>query len=306
MNLREWALPVYTILVQLATGALLVLWLVRAANLRRYPAHEIDGLIGRPLLIVFSTVLVAIVGSHFHLSRPVFSFLAIANVSNSWLSREVLFTVLLVATVGALTAEHWLGSRRPRVIGALGWLALAWGSGVVLSMAYIYLLRTQAPWDSLLTVASFFTTTLLLGVMTMAVLFVMDLKFASLVETQDQQARRRMVQGALPWLAAGAVLLTVVTVGINLRQIQLMRQGDELAQISLSLLRELYQPLFELRLGASVAGAAWLVITLLVMRRRRQAATEAISAIYIACLLVLVGEILGRFLFYATHVRVGV
>lgn len=306
MNLREWALPVYTILIQLATGALLVLWLIRAANSRRYAAEEIDRLMGRPLLVIFSTLLVAIVGSHFHLSRPFLSFLAIANARTSWLSREVLFTILLALTVALLVAEHWLGPRRPRVQGALGWLALVWGSGVVLSMAYIYLLRTQAPWDSALTVASFYATTLLLGIMTVAVLLVMDLKFAGLVEAHDLQPRRQMVQGALPWLAAGAVLLTAAIVAINLHQIDFMRQGDELAQISLSLLRVLYRPLFEIRLGASVAGVAWLLVTLLAMRVRRQSAVDALAAIYVACLLVFVGEILGRFLFYATHVRVGI
>jgi DMSO reductase anchor subunit len=28
--------------------------------------------------------------------------------------------------------------------------------------------------------------------------------------------------------------------------------------------------------------------------------------VYLSCLLILVGEIIGRFLFYATHIRVGI
>jgi len=33
MNVREWALPIYTILMQLAAGSLLFLWILRAVKL---------------------------------------------------------------------------------------------------------------------------------------------------------------------------------------------------------------------------------------------------------------------------------
>ena len=36
MNLREWALPVYTILMQLAVGALFSLWVIRALSSAKY------------------------------------------------------------------------------------------------------------------------------------------------------------------------------------------------------------------------------------------------------------------------------
>ena len=42
MNLREWALPVYTILMQLAIGALLSLWIIRTLNSSKYGKEKID------------------------------------------------------------------------------------------------------------------------------------------------------------------------------------------------------------------------------------------------------------------------
>ena len=93
MNVREWALPVYTILMQLAVGAMLGLWIIRAVAIRQYGRSTIDHIIRIPVLAVFLTVVVAIVGSHFHLSQPLFSLLATLNLRSSWLSREILFTI---------------------------------------------------------------------------------------------------------------------------------------------------------------------------------------------------------------------
>ena len=36
MNIREWTLPVYTILTQLAAGALFVLWVIRTLSNSKY------------------------------------------------------------------------------------------------------------------------------------------------------------------------------------------------------------------------------------------------------------------------------
>jgi hypothetical protein len=42
------------------------------------------------------------------------------------------------------------------------------------------------------------------------------------------------------------------------------------------------------------------------MLKKSKALTELVTPVYLACLLAMVAEILGRFLFYATHVRLGV
>jgi len=94
MNVREWALPVYTILIQLAVGAVFVLWVIRAYALRKFNPGEIDRITRNPILVIFFTVFVAMVGSHFHLSKPFHSFFAVRNFATSWLSREVFFTMI--------------------------------------------------------------------------------------------------------------------------------------------------------------------------------------------------------------------
>ena len=66
MNLREWALPGYTILIQLATGMFFVLWIIRTFSRTEENEKDLDELAKIPILIIFFTILIAIIGSHFH------------------------------------------------------------------------------------------------------------------------------------------------------------------------------------------------------------------------------------------------
>ena len=74
MNLREWALPVYTVLIQMAVGTLLCLWILRFFGRQKYGEEVIDRVIRNPLLIILSTIALGMLGAHFHLSRPYHSW----------------------------------------------------------------------------------------------------------------------------------------------------------------------------------------------------------------------------------------
>jgi DMSO reductase anchor subunit len=60
-----------------------------------------------------------------------------------------------------------------------------------------------------------------------------------------------------------------------------------------------------LRLASLLAGVGWLAVTVTRVIRKSKSPGEILTPVYVSCLLVLVGETLGRFMFYATHVRVG-
>ncbi len=306
MNLREWALPVYTILAQMGTGALFTLWLIRAFNAPKIGNAEMDRMVVRPVAAIWLTILVAILGSHMHLSVPLLSFLALRNVDSSWLSREVLFTTMLFFCLTALAAVEWQCTGRTAAKTALGWAGVTFGTLGIFCMAEIYLLPAQPAWNTPLTTASFYATALQLGIMEVAVLLVMDLKFTEMREPEAQSGRREVVRRAFVWLAAGTALMTMVVVLLNYAQIARLQDGSELAHLSLDLLLGLYRPLFIIRIGLTLAGAALLLLTVASMRRGKKAIADLMMPTYISCLMVLVGEILGRFLFYATHIRVGI
>jgi anaerobic dimethyl sulfoxide reductase subunit C len=306
MNVREWALPVYTILMQLTVGGLVVLWVLRHLAGSKFSPNEIDRIISNPILVIAFTTMVAMGGAHFHLSKPFHSFLAVSNFKSSWLSREIVFNLLFfLSTMGLLYLAYFQTHRR-KLITAIGWLAILFGVTLIYCMARIYLIPTQAAWNSNTVIISFYATALTLGGMTIATLMVLDLKFAEIKKAADVELRTQIIRYSLAGLTGVTVVLVVLSVAIIYIQTRLLAQGDLIARTSLSLLLELYLPLFILRLIFLVYATASLVYATVRMYRLHITPQYMMSPVYISCLLILVGEIIGRFLFYATHIRVGV
>ncbi|MCZ7673043.1 MAG: dimethyl sulfoxide reductase anchor subunit [Chloroflexi bacterium] len=305
MNVREWALPVYTILMQLAVGTLLSLWLIRTMTVRQHGQTIADHIVRFPVLAILLTILTAIVGSHFHLSRPYFSLLAMLNFRSSWLSREIVFTLSFFLAVVALSYLQWFTQGHFLLKRVLGWLGIAVGCLSVYSMSKIYLLPTHSSWNSPLTVVIFLLSALILGVTAVAVLLVMDLKVAEVAGKEETAVRRQIIQHSFVWLAGIAGITAVVILALNLILIAQLSQGDASAQTSLMLLLGLYQPLFSLRFIALFTGVSLFGLTAFHLYQNRRGQYDITRPIYLTCLFILIAEIMGRFLFYATHVRLG-
>ncbi len=307
MNLREWALPVYTILTQLATGSLLCLWLIRSFYRSRIPGDQIDKIFRNPLLILFSTVVFGVIGAHFHLSRPIFSLFAVLNVKTSWLSREIVFTILLFLLLGALVAIHWYLPGYHRLKTTLGWGTVLAGLVTVYCMSQIYLLPTQKTWDSPLTILIYIASMLVMGPPSVLVIQLMDLNFSKSQLAVELENYRQIFKQSASWLIgitliAGAAVLTLgVYQNLALQQVQ-----DPSTRVSLQLLFDIYQPLLFFRYGLLLVAAVILLIWQRRIARGKASLDVLIGPGYIACLMILVSEIMGRFLFYATHVRVGI
>jgi anaerobic dimethyl sulfoxide reductase subunit C len=306
MNVREWALPVYTILMQMAVGGLLVLWVIRWLASSKFTKEELDRMIQNPILVICVTCFLAMIGSHFHLSKPFHSFLALLNIQTSWLSREILFTILFFLTTAGLWYLSHYKTHHQRNITSLGWMGILFGLSVVYCMANIYILPTQEVWNSLSMVFSFYTTTLLLGGMMIACLMMLDLKFAEIQNSKDVEIHARLIHYSfkgLSFLTLGSVLLDI---GITLFQINMLREGDVTAQSSLSLLLELYLPLVILRGILLIYASISLVYFVNRMYRQNSPPQGIMMPVYLSSLFIFIGEIAGRFLFYAIHVRVGI
>lgn len=306
MNLREWALPVYTTMMQMAFGAMFALWIVRAFAVRKTGRDHVDRVMDNPILIIFLTVLVAMIGSHFHLSKPYQSFLAVLNFRNSWLSREVVFTLIIFILLVWLlylqltTLGHW------RLKSFIGWLAISFFAVNTYAMSQIYVLPTQAVWDTPATTLSFFGTAFLLGGIALVSILIMDLKYSELRALYKIEVQAQIVQNALPILGLTAVLMSLVVIGENLYQLYSLSNNDvQTAKVSLNLLLQLYPALFGMRLLATLLGVLLMVLSIYWFKRARKSVSELFVPTYLSCLLVMVGEFLGRFLFYATHIRLG-
>lgn len=306
MNVREWALPVYTILMQLAVGAFIVLWLIRHLAGPKFSAQEIDRIISNPILVIAFTAVVAMGGAHFHLSKPFHSFLAVFNFKTSWLSREIVFTVLFFLTTMSVVYLTYFQAHRRRLITGLGWLAILFGITLIYCMARIYLIPTQVAWNSTSVIVSFYVTSLMLGGMTIASLLMLDLKFSEIKNADDVELRIQVIRHSCSGLTALNVVLVAASLVITYIQIELLAQGDLIARTSLNLLFGLYLPLFLLRLAFLIYASGSLVFAVVRMYRRHSIPQSLMMPVYLSTLMILVGEIIGRFLFYATHIRVGI
>jgi len=307
MNLREWALPFYTILVQLGLGTLIALWLTRTFAAIKYGHERVDHIIDNSLLVVFITIGTGMLGAHSHLSKPLHSILAILNLRSSWLSREIVFNSLFFVFTAVLLYLQLSGKGSWRMKTAMGWIAILFGIGNVYCMARIYILPTQAAWNTPITILSFFTTALLLGVMALASLLIMDLRYSELRQLPKAELQARMIQNSLSWMAAAAGVLAVAIIAQQIYLLASLSQSSlGSAQISVQLLAKLYPVLFGMRLGTMIIGVVSLGLVVIWQARNHKGISDLLVPTYLTCLLVMVGEILGRFLFYATHVRLGI
>lgn len=306
MNVREWALPVYTILMQLATGGFFFLWLVRLINPTNESNEKLENFCVNPAFVILITIMAAMIGSHFHLSRPYFSFLAMSNFGSSWLSREIVFTVLFFLSVFILVFLQTVSSDRYfNVITLLGVLAIIFSFINIYCMAQVYLLPTQASWNTRLTIWSFLGTTLLLGITGLALILILDLKLIEIKDLGKFQERTKIIEKLLPMFTIIAVIISILMLLTNYLQIYSLNEGGETAKLSLQLLVEIYLVLFVLRHILVLVGGGWLLLSINQLRRQFKTVSDLIIPVYTSSLLILIGEILGRFLFYATHVRSG-
>jgi anaerobic dimethyl sulfoxide reductase subunit C (anchor subunit) len=305
MNVREWALPVYTILMQMAIGALFVLWIIRWLAGSKFKPGEIDRIVRNPTLVIVFTAAAAMIAAHFHLSRPFQSFLAILNFRTSWLSREIAFSVLFFWLLMGLLYLTYFDTRRRKLTTALGWVAILIGSILVYCMASIYLLPTQVAWNSTSVIVSFYATTLMLGAVALACLMVLDLKFAEIQKSDDVEVRAQLIKSSLAGLAVAAISLALLSIAITYLQMYLLGQGGLIARTSLKLILDLYLPLLVMRQVLLISASLFLGYAVYRMYRLKLMPQNMLISVYLSCLLILVGEIVGRFLFYATHIRVG-
>jgi anaerobic dimethyl sulfoxide reductase subunit C (anchor subunit) len=305
MNVREWALPVYTILMQMAVGSLFALWVLRSFAFARFKPGVIDRFIRNPILVIIFTAVVAMVAAHFHLSKPFLSYRAVLNFKSSWLSREIVFTTIFFWSLAGLLYLTFYKAERRRLISVTGWLAILMGAILVYCMASIYLLPAQVAWNSNWVILSFFVTALMLGVVALACLMLLDLKFSEIQKAADIKLRVQWIKYSMGSLTTLVVILVFASIAITLIQMKLLSIGGLIAQTSLELLLDLYFPLLVMRLVLLISALILQGVAVYRMYRFKLIPQKIFLRVYLACLLILIGEIIGRFLFYATHIRVG-
>lgn len=284
--MKERSLILFTLFSQTSVGAFLS-WLVGTWQfLPESGGLNSDHLALAQLGLVLFLAIAGLAASLAHLGSPGNAWRAVANLRQSWLSREILFALAYLGWLGIylFLRLYDLGSWPWRAAVLLG--AALGGLGMVYSMARIYMQRTIPAWNSRLTLLSFLAATFLLG----------SLFFGTILAVQSvwmnfKQAFQAL--GVLRLLAGLALFLLLVEfILIPLNLIHLARLGVQ--QALGRPLSQLYifrlAPLF---VGVALAGAIF-------SSAQPVDAAGALGA-GLAFSLVLLSEAFGRWLFYSSR-----
>jgi anaerobic dimethyl sulfoxide reductase subunit C (anchor subunit) len=307
MEVRGWALVIYTLLTQMAVGSFVVLGIVHYFALRKANAEQADRLSDRALLAIGPILVLGILTSLFHLGNPINAPRAITNLASSWLSREIFFTVLFAIFGGAFALAQWRKISTFAVRNIIAWIAALLGLGLVYSMSHIYMLPTQPAWDTLATPVQFFTTTFLAGSLAIGSAFVANYAYVKRKEPECAEIQCSLLRDVVRAIAVVSVLLLGVEVLVYpLQMAFLVSSGTPAALQSVSITFNQYGVLLALRLILVVLGAG--IFGLFLFRYADITGKELTmdNLVYTAFALVLVSEAIGRFLFYATQVRIGI
>ncbi len=290
MEMRDWSLVVFTVLSQAAVGAFFVLLTLGRQPGRDEPAPSLTERMG-PLAAVFAVFAASLLVAPFHLATPLQAPLALVNIVTSWLSREIVFGTLFAAFLAPLAVAEWRADRISAWHRIVMGLTAAAGVAFLYCQIMIYLLPAQPAWNSAATPAAFTATTVRLGILGVA---------AGLV------ARHDSAWPAFRWLAlAGILTLGTEMLVVPLQLASLAGDVPAAAAASATRLTDDYGAIWAIRLTLLFVAAAALGGAL-TSGQTAGRSTRVARLTYAALGLVLVSELCGRFLFYATRVRVGI
>jgi anaerobic dimethyl sulfoxide reductase subunit C len=306
MNVHDLALIAFTILAQMAVGAFLILGGVHYFATRRHGPEEADKLSDRALLAIGPVLVLGMLASLFHLGNPLNAPRALSNLGSSWLSWEILFGVVF-AVLGAVFAfMQWRKIATTTVRKAIALVAAVVGVALVFAMSRIYMLPTVPAWNTVATPITFFTTTFLLGALAMGAAFVTNYYYLRRKEADENKVQLSMLATTLRWIAViSIVLLGVHFVVIPLYLAHLMSSTSPAATASASLLMQENGLLLAARLLLVFLGAG--VFSLFIYQTATTNGRVQVmgNLALLAFVAVLVAEVLGRYLFYASFVRIG-
>lgn len=308
MELHEWALVIFTTIMQMAVGAFVLVGGIHLFAARRYTVETADKLSDRALIAIGPVVVLALLATFFHLGNPLNAPRAISNFGSSWLSREIVLALVFTVGGAVFAFMQWRKVATPAVRNAIALVVAAVGLVLVYAMAAIYLLPTVPAWNTIVTPISFYITTFLLGALAIGAAYVVAYWRMRGDEKAEKDTQFEIVAVTLRWIAllsVGVLGLQFVVLPVYLAS--LTANASPAAAESVRILFDQNGVLFVLRLLFIFLGAG--VFSVFVYRTAATSGTTIRvlgSLVLVAFALVLVAEVLGRYLFYASMVRVGI
>lgn len=297
MRISEWPLVFFTVMIQMSVGFVVAFSffynLTFEKNVNVIP-REISA---RLLFFICPVIITAMLISFFHLGSPKNTIYVLSNISNSWLSREILMTIIfsfLTCTVSLLIYKEIFSPQIRHLLSALCALA---GLVLVFTMSRLYMLETVPAWDSYFTPVSFFITSLLLG----TVSFLIGLTYLfqpggrNIFLTPETASAARI-------LICFCLVLSVTEIVIWLLHLKELSLGVAASKASFDNI--IHGHAIISLAGILLSAAAIFLLLFLAFSAGRN--FNASRLIYVSFCLIILLELTGRYLFYAMYARIGI
>lgn len=291
MFAEEWPLMMFTLFSQLAVGILIVFICIDLFKGKQATHHEHSKVMNNGLVVVWPLMGFALVFSLFHLGTPMGAYRAVINFTSSWLSREIIFAGLFFV----LAIVTYFLFKKGKKYKILGMVTAIVGLLVIYSMASIYGSSIRPAWANSHTYVVFFGTTCLLGCISAAVIIAMSVKGQGITPS---------VISILKKISIVALIAIVVQLGYLPFFLSNLGNGGLEAQASQQLFTGDY---------SFVLGIKWVLsslgILLLLHVAYKYAKNSAVfngNILFVALILIFAGEFIGRYVFYATAVSIGI
>lgn len=286
---NEWSLILFTVLVQMAAGALL---LAPAIRMLAPAGCEQTRSVSRAVALTAAPVMVVAVGiSLLHLGTPMNAPKTLLHLGSSWLSREILFTGLLAFCAVLLAVSENRSDRgASQALRVASSLAAA---ACLAAMTNVYLLRTVPVWNGPLTPLAFVAAAVLLGSALLAV--------ASLGSSPSGEGRGERPLAAddstrLPFaMTFTACLLAVAALAVHAVALALSMPEGSVPSGTLLLVGHL----------GLLALCAMALVAAALRSRTPEGLPAARRMAWTGLALAVAGELAGRMLFFGMYARVG-
>jgi anaerobic dimethyl sulfoxide reductase subunit C len=294
---KEWPLIVFTLLTQAGVGLFSILVFIREV-LRSHLPENLENLFTQSTLIVilfFLSIGTATAASH--LGQRFKAYRAIRNLSSSYLSREMLLGGLFGSMVGFLALLVFLeiGSRNFQTIVSFIGIIIGWG--FVYAISKVYHIRTVPAWNSPATPISFSLATLLLGLVSGTFILL-------LASIQSGNNQNNFVEDFLQSASTVVTLLLIMQLVTFLFHIIRLSRGGRASLASVNTIFVDKRALFISRIVLTVFS---LIPLLAIIGKGIDYSETTLLSLVTGATMILVwsAELIGRFLFYESHHRIG-
>ena len=275
----ETSLLIFTLCLQAAIGTMVFITIGK----QLYK----DKVFKKAALIAAGLSIVGVIASLLHLGQPMSFMNSLSNLGSSWLSNEALLSGAFMGIAVLYALVLYFKPDSGSLDTALRWAGSVIGLVAVFSMAKVYTTTVVPVWQGMNTFVDFFATTIAVGALVFIVASLKEL------ENVDKRIYGFTVLAAVIIQAAVAVPHAI---GLGLEGMA--------AQASASILNGL----------GVVIGLKWLLVlsgaALLIwpssIKSESSASGSAATFIYAAFAFLVVGQIIGRYVFYAALVAMNV